>query len=111
MQASGRRHLHCGVRFCLGSWGPFLFTLADRKPALVLFVYSLLSFILLTFTIVLVLVAAIGAFGALVPWAKGLMFLSNLLFLIAFILVPFGFDKLDNPCPANQQGGGQCGVR
>lgn len=66
--------------------------------------------IFLTITIVLALVAAIGAVGVLVPWAKIMMAIANLFFIIAFLLVPLGFNELDDPCPTFGDQG-QCGLR
>lgn len=66
--------------------------------------------LLLTVTIVLALVAAVCAVGMLVPWAKGVMVVANLFFLIAFLLVPLGFNDLDNACPSGAEQG-QCGLR
>lgn len=68
------------------------------------------SLILLSVTIVLALVAASCALGVLVPWAKGVMFVANLALLVAFILVPFGFDELSNACPGVGHNEAQCGL-
>lgn len=68
-----------------------------------------ISMIFLTCAIVLALVAACIAVGVLVPAAKITMSIANLFFIIAAMLYPIGFRKLDNGCDST--GDGQCGLR
>lgn len=63
------------------------------------------SIVLLLVTIVLAIISA--CFDSLLVVSKLLMCITNVFVIIGVILVPIGFEQLDEPCPANAN---QCGL-
>eukprot|EP00045_Choanoeca_perplexa_P003219 m.29217 g.29217 ORF g.29217 m.29217 type:complete len:227 (+) comp11933_c0_seq1:212-892(+) len=80
-------------------------SISEWTGASVLFIIGM---VFLGVAIILVCVVAFCLQVVLVLWAKAILSFANLLFIIAALLFPIGFAKLDNGCDASDDT--QCGL-